>query len=60
LLGLPQPDYCHLPLVSGPCGAKLSKRDNLVSHHLGNNKVGAVFPGYQADPKKYRGVVTAS
>jgi len=36
LLELPQPDYCHLPLVSGPCGAKLSKRDNLVSHHLGN------------------------
>lgn len=36
LLDLPQPDYCHLPLVTGPCGAKLSKRDNLVSHHLGN------------------------
>lgn len=36
LLGLPQPDYCHLPLVTGPCGAKLSKRDNLVSQHLGN------------------------
>src|SRR6185369_15110216 len=36
LLGLPQPEYCHLPLVTGPGGAKLSKRDNLVSHHLGN------------------------
>jgi glutamyl-Q tRNA(Asp) synthetase len=36
LLGLPQPSYCHLPLVTGPGGAKLSKRDNLVSHDLGN------------------------
>lgn len=36
LLGLPRPEYCHLPLVTGPDGAKLSKRDNLVSHHLGN------------------------
>jgi len=36
LLGLAQPEYCHLPLVTGPCGAKLSKRDNLVSHDLGN------------------------
>jgi len=36
LLGYPRPDYCHLPLVTGPGGAKLSKRDNLVSHHLGN------------------------
>jgi glutamyl-Q tRNA(Asp) synthetase len=36
LLGLPQPRYCHLPLVSGPGGAKLSKRDNLVSHQLGD------------------------
>jgi len=35
LLGLPQPQYCHLPLVCGPGGAKLSKRDNLVSHQLG-------------------------
>ena len=35
LLGLPQPAYCHLPLVSGPEGEKLSKRDYLVSHHLG-------------------------
>lgn len=34
LLGLPQPLYCHLPLVHGPGGAKLSKRDNLVSHQL--------------------------
>lgn len=36
LLGLPRPTYCHLPLVTGPGGTKLSKRDNLVSHHLGN------------------------
>ncbi len=36
LLGLPQPEYCHLPLVTAPGGEKLSKRDNLVSHHLGN------------------------
>ena len=35
LLGLPQPKYCHLPLVSGPGGEKLSKRDTLVSHQLG-------------------------
>jgi glutamyl-Q tRNA(Asp) synthetase len=38
LLGLPQPEYCHLPLVTGPGGAKLSKRDNLVSHQLGSWK----------------------
>jgi glutamyl-Q tRNA(Asp) synthetase len=36
LLGLARPVYCHIPLVAGPCGAKLSKRDNLVSHHLGS------------------------
>jgi glutamyl-Q tRNA(Asp) synthetase len=35
LLGYPQPEYCHLPLVTGPGGAKLSKRDNLVSDRLG-------------------------
>ena len=35
LLGLSRPAYCHIPLVAGPCGAKLSKRDNLVSHHPG-------------------------
>jgi glutamyl-Q tRNA(Asp) synthetase len=35
LLGLAQPRYCHLPLVCGPGGTKLSKRDNLVSHQLG-------------------------
>lgn len=38
MLGLPQPEYCHLPLVSGPGGSKLSKRDNLVSEQLGNLK----------------------
>jgi len=31
LLGFPTPSYVHLPLVTGPCGAKLSKRDNAVS-----------------------------
>lgn len=30
-LGLVQPAYCHLPLVTGKGGVKLSKRDNLVS-----------------------------
>jgi glutamyl-Q tRNA(Asp) synthetase len=36
VLGLPQPQYCHLPLVCGPVGEKLSKRDNLVSYQRGN------------------------
>jgi uncharacterized protein (DUF1501 family) len=31
----------------------------LVSSHLGNRQVSAVFPGYEADAKKYRGLVTA-
>jgi glutamyl-Q tRNA(Asp) synthetase len=35
-LGLPEPAYCHLPLVTGPDGTKLSKRDNLVSTTPGN------------------------
>jgi glutamyl-Q tRNA(Asp) synthetase len=35
LLGYPEPVYCHLPLVTGPDGAKLSKRDNLISRQLG-------------------------
>src|SRR5262249_31165085 len=29
----------------------------LVANHLGNPQVGAVVPGYEADSKKYRGVV---
>ena len=36
LLGLPQPAYAHLPLVTGPNGSKLSKRDNLISASLDN------------------------
>lgn len=31
LLGYAMPEYAHLPLVNGPEGAKLSKRDNAVS-----------------------------
>lgn len=31
LLGYATPSYYHLPLVTGPGGAKLSKRDNTVS-----------------------------
>ncbi len=31
LLGWSLPKYCHLPLVTGPGGEKLSKRDNTVS-----------------------------
>ncbi len=38
LLGLPHPEYCHLPLVTGPGGGKLSKRDNPVSHQPGNHR----------------------
>ena len=31
LLDYPTPSYAHLPLVTGPDGGKLSKRDNAVS-----------------------------
>lgn len=31
----------------------------LVSNHLGNRQLSAVFPGYEADEKKYRGLVPA-
>jgi glutamyl-Q tRNA(Asp) synthetase len=36
LLGFLQPEYCHLPLVTGADGLKLSKRDHLISSQLGN------------------------
>jgi glutamyl-Q tRNA(Asp) synthetase len=38
ILGYPQPAYCHIPLVVGSDGSKLSKRDHLVSHQLGSVK----------------------
>ena len=37
LLGYLSPAYFHLPLVTGPNGAKLSKRDNAVSLADGRN-----------------------
>jgi glutamyl-Q tRNA(Asp) synthetase len=40
LLGYPQPYYWHLPLVTGPAGAKLSKRDNAVSLAQGRDLAG--------------------
>lgn len=36
MLGWPLPQYCHLPLVTGPEGGKLSKRDNPVSLAAGS------------------------
>ena len=37
LLGFRQPSYFHLPLVTGPGGGKLSKRDNAISIAQGLN-----------------------
>lgn len=37
VLGYPTPTYCHLPLVTGPGGTKLSKRDNAVSLAAGRD-----------------------
>jgi glutamyl-Q tRNA(Asp) synthetase len=37
LLGFATPAYYHLPLVTGPDGAKLSKRDNAVSVATGRD-----------------------
>ena len=31
LLGLPTPQYAHVPLVLGPTGARLAKRDGAVT-----------------------------
>lgn len=36
LLGFSLPTYCHVPLVTGPDGSKLSKRDHLISYQLGS------------------------
>lgn len=43
LLGITRPAYCHLPLVTGPGGGKLSKRDHLVSYQA------ATMAGRQGD-----------
>jgi len=37
IFGYPTPRYAHLPLVTGPAGSKLSKRDNAVSLAAGGN-----------------------
>ncbi|GFO62044.1 glutamyl-Q tRNA(Asp) synthetase [Geomonas silvestris] len=37
IFGYPTPSYAHLPLVTGPAGGKLSKRDNAVSLAAGGN-----------------------
>jgi glutamyl-Q tRNA(Asp) synthetase len=37
VLNYPTPQYCHLPLVTGEGGAKLSKRDNAVSLAAGRD-----------------------
>lgn len=37
LLGLPEPEYGHLPLVTAPDGSKLSKRDAAVSLAAGRD-----------------------
>lgn len=37
LLAADQPQYCHLPLVTDPWGAKLSKRDSAVSLQSGRD-----------------------
>lgn len=37
LLGLPVPEYAHLPLVTAPGGGKLSKRDSAVSLAAGRD-----------------------
>jgi len=40
LFGYVTPSYCHLPLVTGPDGAKLSKRDHAVSIAAGRDLAG--------------------
>lgn len=39
LLGMPEADYFHLPLVTAPGGGKLSKRDSAVSLASGRNLI---------------------
>lgn len=42
LLGLPTPEYAHVPLVLGPTGARLAKRDGAVTlRDLGERGIGA-------------------
>jgi glutamyl-Q tRNA(Asp) synthetase len=63
LFGYATPAYAHLPLVTGPAGTKLSKRDNAVSLAAGRdlkNEGGALllaalrFLG-QASPSELHG-----
>lgn len=67
LLGYPTPSYWHLPLVTGPGGAKLSKRDNAVSLASGRDLAreghlllfdALIFLG-QSPPRELRGSLCA-
>lgn len=54
LLGWPLPVYCHLPLVTGPGGVKLSKRDNAVS--LADGRVAGKEPELLLASLRFLGV----